>query len=181
MATLSPIRIPHISKHAFAYSLPSEPLQILVMYAKFATLAALVASATAQQVCTLTAESHPSLSWSKCTSGGQCSSVAGSVTVDANWRWTHATSGATNCYSGNSWNTTICSSGTTCASNCCVDGAEYSNTYGITTSGNALNLKFVTKGQYSTNIGSRTYLMESDTKYQGMLSQHQLPRPAEPC
>jgi cellulose 1,4-beta-cellobiosidase len=29
-----------------------------------------------------------------------------------------------------------------------------------------LTLKFVTKGQFSTNIGSRTYLMESDTKYQ---------------
>jgi cellulose 1,4-beta-cellobiosidase len=27
-------------------------------------------------------------------------------------------------------------------------------------------LKYVTKGTYSTNIGSRTYLMESDTKYQ---------------
>jgi len=29
-----------------------------------------------------------------------------------------------------------------------------------------LTLKFVTKGSYSTNIGSRTYLMASDTKYQ---------------
>ena len=40
-------------------------------------------------------------------------------------------------------------------------------TYGITTSGNALTLKFVTHGQYSTNIGSRVYLMDtSDSKYQ---------------
>jgi cellulose 1,4-beta-cellobiosidase len=46
-----------------------------------------------------------------------------------------------------------------------VDGSDYSGTYGITTSGNSLNLKFVTKGS-GTNIGSRTYLMESDTKYQ---------------
>lgn len=46
-----------------------------------------------------------------------------------------------------------------------MDGSDYSGTYGITTSGNALNLKFVTTGS-NTNIGSRTYLMESDTKYQ---------------
>jgi cellulose 1,4-beta-cellobiosidase len=137
------------------------------MYAKFATLAALVAGATAQQVCSLTTERHPSLTWQKCTAGGTCTNVAGSVTLDSNWRWTHTLSGSTNCYSGNEWDTSLCSTGTTCASQCCVDGADYPGTYGITTSGNSLNLKFVTKGQYSTNIGSRTYLMESETKYQG--------------
>jgi cellulose 1,4-beta-cellobiosidase len=41
-----------------------------------------------------------------------------------------------------------------------------SGTYGITTSSNALSIKFVTKGSNAANIGSRTYLMESDTKYQ---------------
>ncbi|KAK3361129.1 glycoside hydrolase family 7 protein [Lasiosphaeria ovina] len=137
------------------------------MYAKFATLAAIVASAAAQQACSLTAETHPGMQWSKCTSGGSCSNVAGSVTVDANWRWTHALTSATNCYDGNKWNSTICSTDKTCAAQCCLDGAEYTNTYGVTASGNSLGLKFVTKGQYSTNIGSRTYLMESDTKYQG--------------
>ena len=108
------------------------------MYAKFATLAALVASAAAQQVCTLTTETHPSLSWSKCTTSG-CSNVAGSVTVDSNWRWTHQLSSTTNCYDGNKWDTSVCTSGATCASKCCIDGADYSSTYGITTSGNALN------------------------------------------
>ena len=39
-------------------------------------------------------------------------------------------------------------------------------TYGITTSNDALTLKYVTKGTYSTNIGSRTYLMENENKYQ---------------
>ncbi|KAK4161524.1 glycoside hydrolase family 7 protein [Cladorrhinum sp. PSN259] len=137
------------------------------MYAKFATLAALVAGATAQQVCSLTTETHPPLTWQRCSAGGTCTNVAGSVTLDSNWRWTHSTSSATNCYSGNEWDTSICSTGKTCASQCCIDGADYTSTYGITTSGNSLNLKFVTKGQYSTNIGSRTYLMESATKYQG--------------
>jgi cellulose 1,4-beta-cellobiosidase len=148
------------------------------MYAKFAALAALVAGATAQSVCSLTTETHPSLQWSKCTgTGGSCTSVSGSVTIDSNWRWTHQLSGTTNCYSGNKWDSSICTDGPGCASKCCVDGAEYSNTYGITTSGNSLNLKFVTKGQYSTNIGSRTYLMESDTKYQSKFSPH---RPSTP-
>jgi cellulose 1,4-beta-cellobiosidase len=136
------------------------------MYAKFATLAALVATASAQAVCSLTAENHPSMRWSKCTAGGSCTNVQGSVTIDSNWRWTHQISSSTNCYSGNEWDTSYCNDGPSCASKCCIDGAEYSSTYGITTSGDSLNLKFVTKGQHSTNIGSRTYLMESDTKYQ---------------
>ncbi|KAK4121662.1 carbohydrate-binding module family 1 protein [Parathielavia appendiculata] len=136
------------------------------MYAKFAALAALVASATAQQVCTTTAERHPPLSWQRCSAGGSCTTVSGSVVLDSNWRWTHRTSDTTNCYSGNVWDSTICTTGADCASKCCVEGADYASTYGVTTSGNSLNLKFVTKHQHGTNVGSRTYLMESDTKYQ---------------
>lgn len=37
-------------------------------------------------------------------------------------------------------------------------------TYGITTNGNALTLKFVQQGQYSKNIGSRVYLMDANDK-----------------
>ncbi|KAB5571891.1 cellulose 1,4-beta-cellobiosidase [Coniochaeta sp. 2T2.1] len=136
------------------------------MYAKFAALAALVAAASAQQACSLTAENHPAMTWSKCSAGGSCTSVSGSITIDANWRWLHQLNSATNCYDGNKWNTTYCSTDTTCAAQCCVDGSDYSGTYGATTSGNSLNLKFVTQGPYSKNIGSRMYLMESDTKYQ---------------
>jgi cellulose 1,4-beta-cellobiosidase len=136
------------------------------MYAKFAALAALVAAASAQQSCSLTTETHPPMTWSKCSAGGSCTSVAGSVTIDANWRWLHQLNSATNCYDGNKWNTTYCATDTDCAAKCCVDGSDYSGTYGATTSGNALNLKFVTQGSYSKNIGSRMYLMESESKYQ---------------
>lgn len=45
-----------------------------------------------------------------------------------------------------------------------LDGANYASTYGATTSGNALSLKFVTQSS-GKNIGSRLYLMESATKY----------------
>jgi len=54
----------------------------------------------------------------------------------------------------------------TCAANCALEGAYYSATYGAVASGNSLKLTFVTKGTYATNIGSRLYLMASDTAYQ---------------
>ena len=135
------------------------------MYQKLAAVSALIAAVRGQQVCSLTTETHPPLTWQQCSAGGSCSNVAGSVTIDANWRWTHTVSGSTNCYTGNKWDATLCPDGATCAKNCCVDGADYAATYGASTSGSALNLQFVHTGQYSTNIGSRLYLMESDTKY----------------
>jgi cellulose 1,4-beta-cellobiosidase len=48
-----------------------------------------------------------------------------------------------------------------------VEGAdkEYEATYGVQTDGTALQLGFVTEGDYSTNIGSRTFLMEDDNAY----------------
>jgi len=119
----------------------------------------------AQQVGTQTAETHPTLSWSTCTAAGSCTTNSGSVTLDANWRWLHTTSGYTNCYTGNTWDATLCPDAATCTTNCALDGADYSGTYGITTSGNALTLKFVTTGT-ATNVGSRVYLMASDSEYE---------------
>lgn len=54
---------------------------------------------------------------------------------------------------------------TTCAANCALDGADYSGTYGISVSGDALTLKFVTPNSNGQNVGSRVYLMSSDTEY----------------
>ncbi|KAK3349419.1 glycoside hydrolase [Lasiosphaeria hispida] len=136
------------------------------MIAKFAALAALLGVATAQQVGTQTTETHPKMTWQKCTAGGSCSNVNGEVTIDANWRWVHDKAGYSNCYNGNSWNATICKDSKSCSTNCAVDGADYKGTYGASTSGNALTLNFITKGEYSTNIGSRFYLMASAAKYQ---------------
>ncbi|RMJ11822.1 putative exoglucanase type C [Fusarium kuroshium] len=135
------------------------------MYRAISLATALIASVRAQQACTSTQETHPALTWSKCTTSG-CTEVSGSVVVDANWRWTHTVEGSTNCYTGNEWDTSICPDGKTCAEKCCVDGADYAATYGVTTSGNQLSLSFVTKGAYATNVGSRLYLMEDDETYQ---------------
>jgi len=124
----------------------------------------LVGMATAQQVGTQTAETHPKITWKKCSSGGSCSSVSAEVVIDANWRWLHDAN-QKNCYDGNKW-TDACTSATDCASKCQLDGAEYSKTYGASTSGDALTLGFLTKGEYGTNIGSRFYLMNGASKYQ---------------
>jgi cellulose 1,4-beta-cellobiosidase len=84
--------------------------------------------------------------------------------LDANWRWLHTTTGYTNCYTGNKWDSSICSDDTSCAKSCALDGADYSGTYGITTSGNAATLGFVTQNSNGQNVGSRLYLMDSSDK-----------------
>jgi len=118
-----------------------------------------------QQVGTNTAENHPQLSVQYCTGQGQCQSQSGAVTIDSNWRWTHKVGTSTNCYTGNQWDQTLCPDPDTCSTNCAIDGADYPGTYGVTSTGTALNLRFVTHGPFSTNIGSRLYLLQDDTTY----------------
>ena len=140
------------------------------MFRKAALLAfAFLAVANGQGVGTYQAEKHPALPFQRCTKSGGCTTVStGQIVLDANWRWLHDKRGYTNCYSGNTWNATACPDNKTCARNCVVDGADYSATYGITTSGNALTLKFVTSNGSGKNIGSRVYLMSSDSKYENV-------------
>ena len=129
---------------------------------KSLALLSFFAGAFAQQAGTSTAENHPKLTYSTCTKSG-CTTSSNSVVLDSNWRWVHNVGGYTNCYTGNTWNSQYCPDAATCATNCALDGADYSGTYGITTSGNALTLKFKT----GSNVGSRVYLMDSsDSKYQ---------------
>ncbi|THH28674.1 hypothetical protein EUX98_g5520 [Antrodiella citrinella] len=45
-----------------------------------------------------------------------------------------------------------------------LDEADYTGTYGVTATGDSLKLNFVTNGA-DKNVGSRVYLMESDTNY----------------
>ncbi|KAJ3501651.1 hypothetical protein NLJ89_g9241 [Agrocybe chaxingu] len=137
------------------------------MFSKLALLSfALNAiSARAQLVGTYETETHPSLSWQRCTRSG-CQNVSGSIVLDSNWRWVHSNSGYTNCYTGNTWDTSLCPNNRQCATNCALEGANYSNTYGISTSGNALTLKFIQPNSNGKNIGSRVYLLASESRYQ---------------
>jgi cellulose 1,4-beta-cellobiosidase len=48
----------------------------------------LASAAVAQKVGRDTAETHPRLSWQRCTSSG-CSNVNGEIVIDSNWRWIH--------------------------------------------------------------------------------------------
>ncbi|KAL2751989.1 glycoside hydrolase family 7 protein [Sodiomyces alcalophilus JCM 7366] len=130
-------------------------------------LAALAATrASAQQACTVTQENAPSLTWRQCSEGGTCTDVTGGLVIDANWRWTHTVEGYDNCYSGAEWDATLCPDGETCAANCCVDGADYEATYGVTTSGDSVSIRLVTENESGTNVGARLYLTESESKYQ---------------
>ena len=125
----------------------------------------LVSAVNCQQVGTNTAENHPSITVQSCSKSGGCQTQSKSVVIDANWRWTHTTSGTKNCYTGNEWDASLCPDGPTCARNCALDGADYQGTYGITASGSSVKLGFVTNGPYSKNIGSRLYLLDSETEY----------------
>jgi cellulose 1,4-beta-cellobiosidase len=72
----------------------------------------------------------------------------------------------TNRYDGNECSSSLCPNPKTYLNNCVIDGADYSGTYDITTSGNSLKLVFVKNGSYSTNIKSRVYLLMDETNYQ---------------
>eukprot|EP00419_Tripos_fusus_P058144 CAMPEP_0172927760 /NCGR_PEP_ID=MMETSP1075-20121228/217633_1 /TAXON_ID=2916 /ORGANISM="Ceratium fusus, Strain PA161109" /LENGTH=731 /DNA_ID=CAMNT_0013789035 /DNA_START=210 /DNA_END=2406 /DNA_ORIENTATION=+ len=85
------------------------------------------------------------------------------MTLDANWRWVHKTSGYENCYTGNKW--TGCSDNLQCAQDCVLEGVtedKYQNTYGISQIANGIKLSFVTEHKYGTNVGSRLYMLEKD-------------------
>ena len=131
--------------------------------------------ALGQQAGTQTAENHPPLTIQKCTTSGGCQTSQHAVVLDSNWRWLHDVQGYTNCYTGDEWDTSLCPDPVTCAENCALDGADYVGTYGITSNGGELQLGFVTHGPYSTNIGSRVYLLQqgSESMYEMFMLKNQ--------
>jgi cellulose 1,4-beta-cellobiosidase len=135
---------------------------------KSAVVVAGLTTAAAQSAGTLTKEVHPPLSYSVCKASG-CKKYESAVVIDSNWRWTHKKGETTNCYTGNEWDAEICPDAATCTKNCEIEGAdkEYTNTYGVASDGDKLSLQFVTEGPYTTNIGSRLYLLDQrhDNKY----------------
>lgn len=86
-------------------------------------VAAVAAIASAQQIGTNTQEEHLDLNWQNCE-GGQCFNNNGKVVLDANWRWLHNVGGYTNCYTGASWDTSICNDDQSCAQKCALDGVD---------------------------------------------------------
>ncbi|CEG40366.1 RxLR-like protein [Plasmopara halstedii] len=116
---------------------------------------------SAQQPGTYTPEAHPSLLSKQCSKYGGCVTESTSIVLDANWRWLHQVGDYKNCYTGNQWDTSLCSTPELCAKNCALEGADYPGTYGITTSADELQLKLITQTQYGKNVGSRVYLLDA--------------------
>merc|ERR1712212_284336 len=128
----------------------------------FLALAQLVWS---QQLGHQKSEDTLDLKFEKCTLNGGCKKTKGGVTLDSNWRWTHKVNDYKNCYTGNTWDKTLCPDAKTCTKNCALDGVDYATwagTYGVHIyDGDTVELKFVTQGPYSKNIGSRNYLLDA--------------------
>ncbi|KAH6671000.1 exoglucanase 1 [Plectosphaerella plurivora] len=128
-------------------------------------VALLAALANAQWPGVNIAENHPPLSWKQCGSNGQCNTVGGEVVLDANWRWLPEVNGFRSCYTGQEWNDDVCPRKPIDACQCALEGADYAGMHGITSSKDALTLRYATQSQFGTTRNSRVYLMESPTLY----------------
>ncbi|KAK5662371.1 hypothetical protein OQA88_8281 [Cercophora sp. LCS_1] len=127
---------------------------------------ALLTVAAAQHVGKYQNETHPKLTWKKCTAES-CETVNGEITLDANWRWLHNVDGYINCYDGNWWSDRICNTSENCTANCALEGAgNYRLYYGITSANDSISLGYVTRIDFAKNVGSRVYMMESTDRYQ---------------
>jgi len=118
----------------------------------------------AQQPGTLKSEGNPTMAVKECTKAGGCTTKEHKLVLDANWRWIHTTEGSKNCYTGNKWDSSICTDPDTCAQGCAleaVDAGQYESIYGITAVPGGVRLNFVT----GSNVGSRVFLLEDDETY----------------
>lgn len=135
----------------------------------FWVLAAHFLLVAAQQPGHMEQEENPTVRLTECVASDDCTHKDLKVTLDANWRWVHHSSGYENCYTGNQWNSKYCADPAQCASQCVLEGVtseKYRSTYGIEQIDNGVKLKFVTDHQYGTNVGSRLYMLdESGERY----------------
>jgi cellulose 1,4-beta-cellobiosidase len=142
-------------------------------------LLALVVCAFCQNVGNQKQEYHLPMSVQTCNADGTCQSQQHSVTLDSNWRWTHATSGYQNCYTGNTWDAELCPDADTCTRNCAVDGVDYNDwnsPYGVHAEQNGLRMGFVTHGQYGTNDADHYKLLHlKNHKFRFEIDVSQLP------
>lgn len=121
-----------------------------------------------QQIGTTTPEVHPKLSWQHCEKAGHCTTVHGSVVLEANGRKLHDTHGK-NCQSGISksspspfiWDKAICADEAACAKTCALEGVDYKK-LGVSTNGGHIRQNYIT----GPGAGFRTLLMANDTNYQ---------------
>jgi cellulose 1,4-beta-cellobiosidase len=133
---------------------------------KTAMLSSLFFAVAAQQAGKLKENYHMPIDIQACSASG-CSNEAKTLTIDGNWRWTHSESGS-NCYTGDEWDQSLCASPAECAKNCALGGIpsdEWEGTLGVHKTTDGVKLDFVTDGPYSKNVGSRMFVLESESKY----------------
>jgi len=119
----------------------------------------------AQQAGTQKPEVHVPINLWTCTKAGGCTAAQTSITMDAQWRWTHDKK-MTNCLTPKDakWQPADAPDGRTAAANCALEGMtldKYKTTYGVSTIPGGIKLNFV-NGQ---SIGSRLYMMEDESTY----------------
>ncbi|KAG6906826.1 hypothetical protein DXG01_011786, partial [Tephrocybe rancida] len=132
------------------------------MFSKIAlTVLSFLAIVSAQQVGTLIAKTHPKLPWYKCTRSGGFHRRRHPRRQLALYPQ-HL--GLHQLLYRPDLGQTLRPDGATCTTNCALDSAGYPGVHGVTTSSDALTLKFITKGA-NTNIGSRLYPLNSGSKY----------------
>ncbi|KAF2835460.1 glycoside hydrolase family 7 protein [Patellaria atrata CBS 101060] len=130
------------------------------------TLFLLTASVVAQQKGTQSREVHPLLPSQYCTRTAGCQTINSSVVLDSNYRWTHTTSGFTNCATNGVLSPEICPDPVQCGKNCALEGADYQQTYGIRTEGDALTLNLYVSPNGELQMSSpRVYLLENSDTY----------------
>ena len=135
------------------------------MFTSLAFIPALISPA-AQQPGGNLHEWHERLSWSSCTPNGTCQPVVAQIVLDSNWRWIHSKKSYQSCFQNGEWSRSICKTAQQCTDDCMLEGASYDSVYGIKGGGNNLSMAFRTDTEYSTNIGSRVFLMANRTRYQ---------------
>jgi cellulose 1,4-beta-cellobiosidase len=121
--------------------------------------------AVAQQAGTSKEEAHVPINLWTCTKAGGCTAAQTSITMDAQWRWTHDKQ-SSNCLTPKDaeWQAADAPDGKTAAANCAIEGMpldDYATTYGVTTAPGGIKLNFV-NGQ---SIGSRLRMMEDESTY----------------
>merc|ERR1719401_744358 len=99
--------------------------------------------------------------------------------MDGNWRWLHGVtcsgsglmkqcSSSGNCYTAGAWDKTACADPESCGENCAVEAVtaqEYESTYGVKLVPGGVQLNFVSMGAGGMNVGSRLYLMDTESTY----------------
>lgn len=132
---------------------------------KFAATAALalLLVANAQQPGTATPEVHPQLTTSKCSTEAGCVQQNTSVVLDFNYRWLH-TADYASCTTSSGLNSTLCPDEATCATNCFVEGTNYTAS-GISTSGSSMTMRqFMPSSSGVSSVSPRVYLLDNESQ-----------------